>query len=135
MNAVTSRFLPVADPDSAPFWEACREHRLVAQRCNDCGAFRFPPSPVCDRCRSWDTTWADLPRPGTLYSWIVARHTVVPEFAEQLPYVVGVVEFVPGVRIPGRIDVDPENVQAGMALDVTFRDVDSTTSLPEFVPA
>jgi uncharacterized OB-fold protein len=133
MTVTASRFLPIADPDTAPFWEACREHRLVAQRCDDCGAFRFPPSPLCDRCRSWNATWTPLPLPGSLYSWIVAYHSVVPEFSD-LPYVVGIVEFDPGVRMPGRVLVEPDECLAGMPLDVTFKDVESV-SLPEFVPA
>ena len=135
MTVVAPRFLPIADPDSAPFWDACREHRLTAQRCDDCGAFRFPPSPLCDRCRSWSATWAPLPLPGRLYSWIVAHHSVVPEFAADLPYVVGIVEFDPGVRVPGRVRVEPDEVVAGMPLDVVFKDVDEAVSLPEFVPA
>jgi uncharacterized OB-fold protein len=134
MNVVTSHLLPIADPDTAPFWEACREHRLVAQRCDDCGAFRFPPSPICDRCRSWNATWTPLPLPGRLYSWIVAHHSVVPEFAE-LPYVIGIVEFEPGVRMPGRVLVDPDDCVPDMPLDVAFKDVAPTVSLPEFVPA
>jgi uncharacterized protein len=134
MTAMSTRFLPIADPDTAPFWEACSEHRLVAQRCDDCGAFRFPPSPICDHCRSWNATWTPLPLPGTLYSWIVAHHSVVPEFVDELPYVVGIVEFEPGVRVPGRVLVDPESVTAGMLLDVVFKDVDASVSLPEFVP-
>jgi uncharacterized protein len=134
MNVVTSRLLPIADPDTAPFWEACREHRLVAQRCDDCGAFRFPPSPLCDRCRSWNATWTPLPLPGRLYSWIVAHHSVVPEFSD-LPYVVGIVEFEPGVRMPGRVLVDAEDCVPDMPLNVTFKDVDASVSLPEFVPA
>lgn len=132
MNAVSSRFLPIVDPDTAPFWEACREHRLVAQRCDACGAFRFPPSPLCDRCRSWNATWAPLALPGRLYSWIVAYHSVVPEFSD-LPYVIGIVEFEGGVRIPGRVLAKPDEVSAGMLLDVAFNDVGPSVSLPEFV--
>lgn len=135
MSQLSSRFVPIADPDTAPFWEACREHRLVAQRCDDCGAFRFPPSPLCDHCRGWSATWTAVPVPGRLYSWIVAQHSVVPEFADQLPYVVGIVEFEGGVRIPGRVLVQPDEVRAGMALDISFRDLDESVSLAEFVPA
>jgi hypothetical protein len=72
--------------------------------------------------------------PGRLYSWIVARHSVVPEFSD-LPYVVGVVEFEPAVRMPGRVLVEPDAVVADMPLDVVFNDVDASISLPEFVPA
>jgi uncharacterized OB-fold protein len=72
--------------------------------------------------------------PGRLYSWIVAHHSVVPEFSD-LPYVVGIVEFEPGVRMPGRVLVDAEDCVPDMPLDVTFKDVDASVSLPEFVPA
>jgi uncharacterized OB-fold protein len=134
MTVTAARFLPIADPDTAPFWEACREHRLVAQRCADCGAFRFPPSPLCDRCRSWSATWEPLPLPGRLYSWIVTHHSVVPDFLD-LPYVVGIVEFDVDVRVPGRVLVEPDECVAGMPLDVTFEDVTPSVSLPHFVPA
>jgi uncharacterized OB-fold protein len=64
----------------------------------------------------------------------VTHHSVVPDFLD-LPYVVGIAEFDVGVRIPGRVLVDPDDCAAGMALDVTFEDVTPTVSLPHFVPA
>src|SRR6202044_389062 len=54
------RPMPAVDPDTAPFWEAARERRLITQRCGSCGALRFPPTPLCARCRSWNVEWTDL---------------------------------------------------------------------------
>ncbi len=38
--------------DTEPFWQAAKEHRLVAPQCADCGAFRLPPTPFCPGCQS-----------------------------------------------------------------------------------
>ena len=38
------------DRDSAEWWEALRRHELVIQRCDDCGAWRWPPRAICGEC-------------------------------------------------------------------------------------
>ena len=49
---------PAADNDTGAWWQAACEHRLVVQRCEDCGVLRHPPRPMCAACQSlaWDTT-------------------------------------------------------------------------------
>ena len=132
MSAAIDRFLPVVDEDSAPYWAAAAEDRLVVQRCDSCGALRFPPSPLCHRCRSWDATWEDLGGVGKLYSWVVVRHAVVEAFAD-VPYTVGLIEFAPAVRIPGRLrGIEPEECEAGMELEVSFRALNESVHVPEF---
>lgn len=129
------RFLPVVDVDSEGYWAAAAEDRLVAQRCGNCGAFRFPPSPVCHRCRSWEASWEELPSVGHLYSWVVVQHAVVEAFAD-VPYTVGLVEFVDAVRIPGRLrGIEPEECRSGMPLKVGFQALTAEVHVPEFSPA
>ncbi len=43
---------------------ARRQHRLLIQRCKQCGTLRHPPRPMCSECRSleWDTLEASRPR-------------------------------------------------------------------------
>ena len=36
--------LPQPDPETQPFWDAAREHRLTIQRCAQCRTFRWPPT-------------------------------------------------------------------------------------------
>jgi uncharacterized OB-fold protein len=128
--------LPIPDPDTKPYWEACREHRLVVQSCSSCGALRFPPSPVCHKCRSWEFTWAEQSGTATVYSWVVAWHPIFPALASDVPYVVALVELAPGVRMPTRlVNVEPDAVYAGMPVRVAFRDVTDEITLPEFTPA
>jgi uncharacterized OB-fold protein len=65
----------------------------------------------------------------------VARHAVVAAFAD-VPYVIGLIEYAPGVRVPGRLrDVAPEDCRPDMAMRVVFRDVTPEITIPEFVPA
>ena len=47
---MASRPVPTVTDDSAPFWEAARDGRLVAQRCAGCGELHHPPRPECPRC-------------------------------------------------------------------------------------
>ena len=43
------------NPDTEPFWEAAKAHRLTACQCGDCGQYRMPPSPYCPNCQSTST--------------------------------------------------------------------------------
>ena len=45
--------LPAQNLHTRPFWDACREHRLLIQCCVDCGIHRSPPKPLCARCGSF----------------------------------------------------------------------------------
>ena len=36
---------PIVTEDSAIFWDAAAQHRLVAQRCAECATLRHPPAP------------------------------------------------------------------------------------------
>ena len=52
--------------DDRYFWDGVAEHRLLIQRCAQCGTLRHPPSPMCGSCGSleWDTQEAKRTRPG-----------------------------------------------------------------------
>ncbi len=129
--------LPAPDPESAPFWEACRAHRLTIAHCLDCGQVRFPPTSFCSHCQSPRHDWIEASGKATVFSWIVVRHPVPKDvYAGDVPYIVALVTLEEGVRMPTNIvDCVPEAVTAGMALTVAFRDVTPEISLPVFRPA
>jgi uncharacterized OB-fold protein len=129
--------LPVIDHLSAPFWEGCKAHELRLQRCRACGALRFPAGPVCLQCRSPKADWVPSKGRGRVYSWIVVRHPVPAEiYAQDVPYVVALVELDEGVRMPTNVvGCPPEEVTAGMPVEVVFRDVNAEVSLPQFKPS
>ncbi len=131
-----SKPLPVADPDSAPYWAGCRRHRLLIQRCDGCGQVRFPPSGSCPACGSDRAAWIEASGRGTVYSWIVVVRPIPAEvFAGEVPYVVALIELDEGVRMPSNlIECAPGEITGGLAVEVVFDDVTPEVTLPKFRP-
>jgi len=117
------------DAWTEPFWIAAAEHRLTCPRCVACATLRMPPSPFCPRCRSQQVEWVELSGRGSVWSFTVARHALIPELADSLPYVVAVVELegAPGVRLVANVvDTEVEDVHVGMPVEVVWEDVEGT---------
>ncbi len=112
----TLRSAPVADPDSQPFWQALREHRIVLQECARCEEVRFPPMPGCPHCGSPASAPVDAQGSGTVYSCIVV-HRPMGSFAEsELPAAIATVELAEGCRVLGRVLLEVDERAAGSAL-------------------
>ena len=78
--------------------------------------------------------WEKLSGKGSVYSYTIAHHPVLPYFADKVPLPVGVVKLDEGeVYMVGRLmDVAPEEVAIGMAVEVAFEDVAEDISLPQW---
>lgn len=127
-----------ADVFTQPFWDAAAEHRLVVPRCTSCGAFRFPPSAFCWNCQAQGVDWVEQPGRGTVYSFTVVRHPLLPSLADTVPYVPAVVELpdTGGCRVVGAMTgVALEDVHIGMAVELVWRDVREGTTVPTWRPA
>ena len=48
------------DPYAEQFWGFTGRKELRLQKCDECGKFRWPPGPTCDRCLSEEFTWEAL---------------------------------------------------------------------------
>jgi uncharacterized OB-fold protein len=131
---LTSLPTPAPDHDSAPFWDGCRENRLLLQRCTSCGRFRYPPRPVCPFCRSFEAEWTQASGRGRLYSWTVAHHPVHPALKDRVPYTLLLVELEEGPRMVSVLAQDgaPTDLAAGEPLEAVFLSVDDETVLPYF---
>ncbi len=131
---------PLPEPDETTrfFWEGARQHRLLIQRCADCGYYAHPPRPLCRRCLSTNLAPQQMSGRGRVYCYTVTRHVFHPAMAKRLPYVVAIVELEeqPGLRlVSGLRGIEPGQVRTGMPVSVTFRRVDDEVTLPEFEPA
>jgi uncharacterized OB-fold protein len=132
-----NRPLPHADRDSAPWWEALARHELLVQRCGACGAWRFPPRAICNRCTSFDVEWAPISGRGTVAWWVVNHHPFTDAFAT--PYAVVTVRLreQDDVLMIGSYRGDLATLCAGLAVRAVFDDVEpgvtllSWTSEPE----
>lgn len=134
MTMHSSKPLPdTTDPDYAPFWDACRRHELVIQRCGSCTTERWPPRPLCRHCGSTQTEWIPVAGRGHLYSWTTIGRAYLPSFADDVPYTVGVVELDEphsGVRFVGTILHDEDEPRVGDRCIVDFVDAGSDVTLP-----
>ncbi len=139
MAETYARPLPAPDEETQPFWDACRAHELRAQRCTTCGRFRWPPSPLCPACHSWDFDWALLPGTGSVASFVVVHYSALPAFQDALPYVIAEI-VIDGTEdhveiLSNVVDCPWESVQVGMPVRVVFEDVTPEVTLPKFHPA
>ncbi|HMK62409.1 MAG TPA: Zn-ribbon domain-containing OB-fold protein, partial [Acidimicrobiales bacterium] len=129
--------VPAANAETAGWWEACLAHRLVMQRCSECGAARHPPGPVCPSCRSTSSEWAPLPGTGRVYTYTVVRQALSAVLAGTVPYVVAVIEpdGGDGTRLVSNVvDCHPEEVHIDMEVEVVWEDVSPELTLPRFRP-
>ncbi len=133
------------DPDTAGFWAAARERRLVVQRCGDCGKLRFPPRPACT-CGSFAMGWHEVSGRGRVWSYGVAHAPTLPAFAGLVPYVFAVIELAdaPHLRMVGNLatsanaainSVPQDAVAIGDEVTVAFRPVTDEVTLPVWIPA
>ncbi|MEU6669450.1 bifunctional MaoC family dehydratase N-terminal/OB-fold nucleic acid binding domain-containing protein [Streptomyces sp. NPDC046727] len=126
-----SRPRPVVNRDNAGFWQGVAEHRLLIQRCTDCGTLRHPWLPGCNACGSpgWDTVEAS--GEGTVYSYVVLHHPPFPAFDP--PYAVGLIELAEGVRMVSNVvGVPYDKVGIGLPVRLGFQRYDEELTLPVF---
>ncbi|MBC7164295.1 MAG: Zn-ribbon domain-containing OB-fold protein [Roseovarius sp.] len=129
----TEKPLPVIDHDSAPYWEAAREGRLDIPLCGDCGKHHFYPRAVCPYCHSDKLRFDTVSGRGKVHTFTIARRPAGPAFADDVPYVVALIELDEGPRMMSRIQTDdPEKVHIGARVEVTFVKASDEVTFPYF---
>jgi uncharacterized OB-fold protein len=127
--------LPAPDELSQPFWEAAKQHRLVMQRCQECGYFNHPPRSACDACQSQQLQFGPVSGRGTIYSFTVMHQPNIAGFEDQIPYVNIFVELEEQpllfmvANLPGS---ERDKVGIGGRVEVYFEDVNEEITLPQF---
>jgi uncharacterized protein len=127
---------PGVTEETAAFWAAAAEGRLVVERCVACGTESFPPRGLCRACRGREMLAAEITGPGRVYSCTVNYQRWLPDL--EVPYAIVLVEFDdhPGVRVTGRLrGCPPEAATIGMTVDVGFEPGPGGFAIPSFVAA
>jgi uncharacterized OB-fold protein len=130
--------VPAASRETLGWWQAAAEHRLVVQRCEDCGHMRHPPGPICPACRSSRHGWHELSGRGTIYTYTIVHRAYLPSLADRVPYAVVAVELEGGGGtrlISNLVEADPATVHVGMAVELAWEDMGPELALPRFRPA
>jgi len=130
--------LPQADPVTATFWESVKAHKMKIQRCNDTGKYFFYPRGMSPFTLSDNISWEPVSGKGTLHAFTIVHLNRAPGFADELPYVVAMVELEEGPRMMSNlidIEPNPEKVKIGMPVELVYDDVTEEITLPKFRPA
>ena len=131
-----TRALPNVSPETKPFWDACRENKFVIQHCDECGKFQTYYRAFC--CHCWGSSMTDVTATGegTVWGTTVTYRNSTPGWEDAIPYVMAIIELSEGVKVVTNIiNCDPESVEVGMPVKVTFVPVTDDITLPYFEPA
>jgi len=124
---------PTVSDLNRPFWDGCRERRLMLQCCDHCGFQRYPAAPACPRCLSAGSTWRAASGRGTLFSFIVFHRAYHPAWTKKVPYNVSLVELDEGpIMLSNVVGIANDDLRIGMALAATFEPLDETVLVPVF---
>ena len=127
--------LPPVNAESAPFWDACAEGRLLLQGCRDCGERQFYPRLVCAGCGGNALDSAEASGRGRIKSWTVIRRAVSAAFDDDVPYVVALVELDEGpTMMTNLVGCDVERLEMGQRVRVTFERRGPNLRVPQFQP-
>ncbi|CAB4725324.1 MAG: hypothetical protein F2754_14585 [Actinobacteria bacterium] len=114
---------PIADQFTEPWWQACRERRLLVRACATCGRTHFPPRPACPHCWSDQVSWHQVTGLGSLYTYSVVRENDLAPFGASLPYVPAIVALDEGPRLMTSIvDSSSLTIAVDARVEVVFVD-------------
>lgn len=134
-TAKPTKPLPRPAPESVPYWEAAKNHRLEIPHCNACGHYWFPPSRSCPNCLASDFTWTQVSGNGKVFSFVTFHRVYHPAWEGDVPYVVALIELEEGPRLLSNIvGIAPDQVRCEMPVKVVFEDVAKDVALPKFTP-
>lgn len=127
--------LPVPTPISQPYWDGLKAHTVRIQQCERCQHWIFFPRAHCPACASRQLAWRTISGEATLYSFTVARVPTLPEFSDEMPQLLAVVQLKEGPHLNTTIvGAAPETLKIGQALRPVFDDRPGVATLLRYTP-
>ena len=123
------------EPDTEPFWEATRAHRLTFPVCTACGTVVWYPRRHCTACGAETLEWRESMGEGTLYSYSVVRQNRNPAFKDLGAYAIAYVDLDEGFRMMSGITgvADPTTeITIGARVKLAWEDQEGGIALPLF---
>ena len=126
---------PQIDTWSAPFWEACRQSKLIAQRCRESGEIWLPPAPISPVTRTAQWDWVELSGRGTVWSFVVMHQCYFRSFAEEIPYSIVQVALEEGPHLLANlIGIEASRIDVGLRVRAVFEPRANGFTIPQFEP-
>jgi len=125
--------LPYATPISEPFWNGLNQKKILIQQCDDCGGWSFYPRRHCTHCWSNQVTFKEVTGNATLYTYTISRIPTLPEFSDEMPQMLAVVELQEGVHMNTvLVGLTEDEIKVGMKLKPVFHHVTADKTLLKF---
>ena len=129
------RILPRLTDVNRDFWTGGQVGELRFLRCQNCGYYNHPPTPICPICHSKELRFEAVSGRATLWTFTVNYQPWMP--GPELPFIVAIVAIPEqdGLRLTTNlVGVAPEDVKIGMELEVTFENHNDDVWIPLFRP-
>ena len=130
------RPVPAPDPLSKPFWDACKEQRLMVQYCTFCERKQFPPQPACGECGwNYHLTWIEVAGRGTILDYSITYDSRIRALQADQPFNNAVITLDedPDIRffsmLPG---VPLDEVPVGGKVEVDWLEAEPGQLIPEW---
>ena len=120
---------PQPNAETAAFWKATEERKLMVGKCNACGKVHYYPRAICPFCFSDRTELQQASGNGTIYTYSVMRRAPVP-------YAIAYVTLAEGpTMMTNIVDCDLDNIRIGQAVRLVFKPSEGGPPVPMFTPA
>jgi len=112
--------------DNKVHYRARLDHRLLVNRCADCGTWHEPPAPVCPSCWSRHVIATPVSGRGTIHLAIFLYQGPPAEgvdYTTPWPVVTVALDDAPGVRVTGTVIGAPnDDIAVGRAVELDWID-------------
>jgi uncharacterized OB-fold protein len=126
---------PIPNELTKPFWDACKDKKLVLQNCPACARLHYPPAQKCSKCGSDKLEWKEVKGRGHIDVYFVIRDSRIRGFrsAQPVNFAVVTLDEDPGINflsnLPGRAAGD---VPTGAPVEVMFEQTSNGQFVPEW---
>ncbi len=117
---------PAVAPETAAYWQAANEGRLLIKHCRTCNQHHHYPRDICPLCLSDDTEWRTAAGTGTVYS-----HSRVAGSAGAGDHVMAFVSLDEGPTVMTNL-VDGSDWHIGQRVRVVFVPSEGGQAVPMF---
>ena len=127
---------PIPDPEqyiTKPFWDGCKEGKLMLPRCKTCNRVHFYPRALCPHCQSTDLEWIEASGEGYIHTFAV-QHRAFGGWAEEAPFVTAFIDMKEGDRmltvLRGVDPTRPETIKIGARVKIEFEPASDEVHIP-----
>jgi len=119
---------PEPNPETAAFWQATSNGRLMLGSCKSCSKPHWYPRAICPHCFSDQTELTEASGTGEIYSFSVMKRA-------KIPYAIAYVTLDEGPKMMTNIvDTDYDAITIGQKVKVVFKASENGTPVPMFTP-